>query len=178
MIGVLSSNITLNKLDSVNTFDVAFSSKTGRATFHKNISSPLLGSLSDMFVEAHDTVAIDVETISYQDFAKAQNLTRALVKVDVENAELEFISGIGDQLHSIEFLVIELLKTAHEKQIVSRLIKEFALYAYYIDDYQIRSSLDGSFKYKAPEYNWLFCRYSPTELQSLLPARSKLRVCS
>jgi hypothetical protein len=90
------------------------------------------------------------------------------VKVDVENAEASFIDGAATEHERIKFLLIELLEPAIRSGIVSRLIHEWGVQAYYINDHSLEHSTDGSFEYTAPQYNWLFCKLDPHQLAARL----------
>jgi hypothetical protein len=54
-------------------------------------------------------------------------------------------------------------------------MREGGFHGYYINDYSLEHSLDGSFTYREPEYNWLFCREAPPELERTL-AGSRFRI--
>jgi hypothetical protein len=56
-----------------------------------------------------------------------------------------------------------------EARLPARIIGETDLKAYYIRDLLV-PSVDGAFKYVAPFWNWLFCRFSPGELAARLSA--------
>jgi len=71
---------------------------------------------------------------------------------------------------SIRYLLIEMLTPEIGAQLPARIIKEPDLKAYYIRDFELVPSLDGTFEYLAPFWNWLFCRLSPRELAVRLTA--------
>ena len=66
---------------------------------------------------------------------------------------------------------MEMLGPAIKQGMPLRIVQELGFHAYYIHDYQLEHSKDGSFEYVAPFYNWLFCRETPEELKRLLDAR-------
>jgi hypothetical protein len=78
-------------------------------------------------------------------------------------------------MDSVASLVMEVLGPAAKSGFVRRMISEHGFQAYYINDFDLEHSLDGSFVYSAPQYNWLFCRHAPTVLRRLL-AGTRFRV--
>ncbi|MBY0371336.1 FkbM family methyltransferase [bacterium] len=117
--------------------------------------------------------AIDVEMIRFADFAeKHSQLQRMLVKVDVENAEMDFLRGVGQAWDRISYLVVEVLLPAHKQGFINATRQASGMHAYYIKDFTLEHSADGTFHYQAPEHNWLFARETPEQLrQKLLGSR-------
>lgn len=163
---LLQANVEINHLDGVVGVPAAIGSRDGTARFYCNLSDSFSGSLGDGFQQAHhhQIAAIDVEIRSFASIGRQYGFERATVKVDVENAELDFLDGAAGAFERIAYLIIEVLGPAHERHFVPQLMKQSGLKAYYINDYRLEHSEDGSFTYRSPEYNWLFCRDTPDEL--------------
>jgi hypothetical protein len=102
------------------------------------------------------------------------SLENVCIKVDVENAESDFFAGATDALDRINYLIMEVLGPAHAAGFIQQVMRT-PFHAYYINDYTLEFSSDGSFEYCPPEYNWLFCREDPASLAKLL-ADSGLKV--
>lgn len=163
---LLQANVELNHLDGVVGVPAAIGACDGTAQFYRNLSDSFSGSLGDAFQQSHQhhVAAIEVGVRSFASVAREYRFERATVKVDVENAEWDFLDGATGALERIAYLIIEVLGPAHERQFVPELIRRSGLHAYYINDYSLEHSADGSFTYRSPEYNWLFCREAPDEL--------------
>jgi hypothetical protein len=151
---------------------MAVAERRGTATFFKNLSDDLSGSLSDLFTQKHLTRVETVETISLAEYLRAQGIGSALVKVDVEGAGEKVWNGAVQTAKSIRYLVMEMLVPEIEAGLPARIITETDLKAYYINDFELVPSADGAFEYVAPFWNWLFCRLSPRELAVRLSATS------
>mgnify|MGYP000267100921 CR=1 FL=1 len=173
---VINENITRNKASSISAFQKAVGSFDGQAKFYRDITSPLQGSLTNDFMQDHEIVQVDISVCTFNQFAKTENIIDACVKVDIENAEFDFLDGAIEKLSTIKYLIIEVLGPAAEKGFIKKLIDEYSFQAYYIDDYILRHSADGSFDYHSPQYNWLFCRENPDSLRRMLAGNRKLKV--
>jgi hypothetical protein len=111
-----------------------------------------------------------VETVSLAEYFRAQKIGGALVKVDAEGAGEQVWDGAEAASKSIRYLVMEMLTPEIGAGLPARIITETDLKAYYIRDFELVPSLDGTFEYPAPFWNWLFCRLSPRELAVRLTA--------
>jgi FkbM family methyltransferase len=167
LFNLILHNVNSNSLVNITGFKSAISSTIGKTEFYKNISDYLSGSLTDIFHAKHDTQTITVDVTTFSNFSKSVSLENACVKVDVEGAEYDFIKGAINSLDSIAYLVMEVLKPACDKGFVNHMI-ELGFTAYYINDYCLEHSADGTFDYVAPQYNWLFCHESPSQLRNSL----------
>ena len=127
------------------------------------------------FADRHQVEPIDVQVRTFSAIAREIQCSRACVKVDVEYAEDEFLRGARAALDRIAYLVIEILGPAQSRGFVCELKALTGFHAYYINDYCLEHSSDGSYVYRVPEYNWLFCRDNPESLGQRLAA-SALRV--
>ena len=63
---------------------------------------------------------------------------------------------------------MEALGPAVTSGFVADLMRAGTFHGYYINDFTLEHWLDGSFTYREPEYNWLFCREAPQELERTL----------
>jgi FkbM family methyltransferase len=160
-------NVNSNTMKNVHGFRTAIGSTEGTITFYKNMSDPLSGSITRDFSCTHNVEKIQVNSTTFSIFSRQFSLKNACVKVDVEGAEFDFIEGALDSLDSIAYLIMEVLGIANERQIVQYMIS-LGFFAYYINDYCLEQSMDGSFKYIDPQYNWLFCHDTPCQLRTKL----------
>jgi len=172
-------NANVNRTSLPNTFGLckAVGSVDGHLTFYKNPEHPDSGSITTVFAEVHDTIPIQVEATRFDTFVMTHGLKHICVKVDVENAEDEFIRGAERSLDAIDYLIMEVLGRAHKKRFVQRMIHDFKFHAYYINDYTLEYAPEGQFQYISPQYNWLFCREDPDVLKVKLK-NSRMRVAS
>lgn len=164
----LDRNVRANRLDRVKGFNRAIGAVDGSATFYVNRTDSLSGSLTDHFAAAHEVVATKIGVERFSTAAARLGFRRACVKVDVEGAEMAFLDGAADALSGVAYLIIEVLGPAHELGFVRSVMARTGFSAYYINDYRLEYSRDGSFEYRAPEYNWLFCREAPDQLPATL----------
>ena len=63
---------------------------------------------------------------------------------------------------------MEMLAPEIEAGLPARIIRETDFKAYYVNDFELVPSADGTFEYVHPFWNWLFCRLSPSELAARL----------
>lgn len=168
LFALIEKNIEKNTLINTKGFKQAIGNKDGYIHFFKNLSDNLSGSLIENFKATHNTQTIEVEIIKYTSFAKTYHLKKACVKVDIENAEFAFLEGAEESLSTIHFLIIEVLEPAIKAGFIHKMIQDYGFYAYYINDYQLEFSQDGSFNYQPPEYNWLFCKEPPDQLKKIV----------
>jgi FkbM family methyltransferase len=165
----LAANLTSNNIVTCGN-QTAVAEQRGTATFFKNLSDDLSGSLSSLFADKHLTRAEAVETISLAEYFGMRGIADALVKIDVEGAGEKVWNGAGETSKAIRYLVMEMLAPEIEAGLPARIIRETDLKAYYISDFELVPSVDGAFEYVAPFWNWLFCRLSPSELAARLSA--------
>jgi len=166
-------NANVNRAALPNTFG----SVDGHLTFYKNPEHPDMSSITTIHKDVYDTIPIQVEVTRFDTFVASHSLKHICVKVDVENAEDEFIQGAEGALDAIDYLIMEVLSRAREKQLIQRMIHDFNFHAYYINDYQLEYTSDGRFEYIDGQYNWLFCREEPDVLKAKLK-NSRMRVAS
>jgi FkbM family methyltransferase len=164
---LIDKNVRNNNLVDITGHQVAIGDKCGQAEFYLNLTDSSSSSLETYFVVKHKVKQTQVDIRTLEAFVKEHDLQRICVKVDVEAAEFQFLNGSRDVLNEISYLIIEVLAPAIEQGFISKLIAE-GFKAYYINDFTLQHSVDGSFRYVPPEYNWLFCRENPTQLQSRL----------
>jgi FkbM family methyltransferase len=165
----LATNLTNNKIVACGN-EMAVAERRGTAPFFKNLSDDLSGSLGSLFTQKHVTRAEAVETISLAEYFRTRGIGNALVKVDVEGVGERVWEGAVETSKGIRYLVMEMLAPEMEAGLPARIIRDTDLKAYYISDYDLVPSDDGTFEYVAPFWNWLFCRLSPSELAARLSA--------
>ncbi|MBK8029404.1 MAG: FkbM family methyltransferase [Chloroflexi bacterium] len=98
----------------------------GTLTFYKNPEHPDMGSITTVFAEQYQTTPITVEAVRFDTFVHAHQLRQMCVKVDVENAEFEFVEGASGALDAIDSLIMEVLGPAQQKRFVQRMIRSTA----------------------------------------------------
>ena len=160
----LDRNVRRNQLEQVHGYQHAVGAQDGTTRFFVNRTDTLSGSLDAGFAGTHDVEAMDVTIERFETIAQRLQLERACVKVDVEGAEAEFLAGADGALDRISYLIMEVLGPAHQRRFVPAMMARGGFHAYYINDYTLEHSIDGTFTYRAPEYNWLFCRDAPQQL--------------
>jgi FkbM family methyltransferase len=175
LFGLLASNVQRNGLRGVEVHQVAIGAEDGRATFYRNLTDPLSGSVTTEFQTAHDLEAVTVPMKRFSTVARELGFARACVKVDVEHAEDQFLDGLGTDHDRIGWLIMEVLAPAVDRQFVRRAMTRTGWRAYYINDFSLEHSVDGGFRYRESEFNWLFCRQAPAALRASL-AGSRFRV--
>lgn len=161
---LIDRNVRSNQLAHVAGYEAAIGSTDGTARFFVNRTDSMSGSLTDVFATQHDVAPVDVRLRSLDSLAIELGFTRACVKVDVENAEFSFLEGAAAALDRVAYLIMEVLGPAHAKGFVPALVAQSGFHAYYINGLQLEPSINGAFTYRAPDYNWLFCRENPSEL--------------
>ena len=165
----LATNLSCNNIVACGN-EMAVAECRGASTFFKNLSDDLSGSLSDRFTQKHATRAETVKTISLAEYFLAQRIKAALVKVDVEGAGEKVWNGVAEMSTAIRYLVMEILEPEIKVGLPARIICQTDLKAYYINDFELVPSVNGTFEYVPPFWNWLFCRLSPRDLATRLSA--------
>ena len=153
----------------------AIADKKGETTFYKNLSDDASGSITDYFVKRHETRPEKVDITTLSDYFEDHRVRNALVKIDVEGGGYEAWVGASCAIAEIRYLVMEMLAPEIDKGLPAKIIAEGEFHAYYVRDFELITSFDGSFRSAPPYWNWLFCRLDPTSLRSRLH-RTKFRV--
>ena len=165
---LLERNVRANALEHVTGHNAAIGAHDGTATFFVNRTDTFSGSLTTLFAAKHEVTPATVAVRSFASVAQDLRFERACVKVDVEGAEQQFLDGAGASLDRVAFLIMEVLGPAVSNGFVARMMQTTGFQAYYINDYTLEHSPDGSFTDRPAEYNWLFCRQAPVELRRTL----------
>ncbi len=170
LFNIIQENVALNGLQNTTGLKKGISSYTGTATFFVNLTNDLSSSLDGTFKnEGEEMLEQSIEVISFDDFLEQQpSMKKWLVKVDIENAEPEFIKGAAKHMDQVEFLIIEFLEKARKAKLADLLTERFGFNAFYINDFTLEYMPKEDGRYTPPEYNFLFCRQSPAELAGLL----------
>lgn len=164
----LEANVARNHLSRVVGFQCAIGRSTGRASWFENVSDSLSSSLTETFRATHDTIETDVAVLSFGDLCRKEGFQNLCVKVDIEGAEFEFLEGARDELWRISFLIMEVLGPAISRGFIRALREASGMEAYYINDFRLEHAPDGEFHYADSQYNWLFCRLTPSALGTVL----------
>jgi FkbM family methyltransferase len=170
LFSIIQENMAENGLKKTFGFKKGISSYTGTATFFVNLTNDLSSSLDGTFKnEGEEILEQSIEVLSFDDFLEQQpSMKKWLVKVDIENAEPEFIKGAAKHIDRVEFLIIEFLEKARKAKLADLLTDQFGLNAFYINDFTLEYMPKEDGRYTPPEYNFLFCRQSPEALSKLL----------
>ena len=175
LVELLRVNIKENGLANVAVQDVAVSRASGKVRFFANLSDKLSGTLVPDNWTAHTLAKpIEIPSVALSDFVANHRLNAVCAKIDVEGAEDQVWEGLVPSLQRFRFVIMEILGPAIKIGLPRRIIQESGFHAYYIHDYQLEHSRDGSFEYVPPFYNWLFCRETPQQLKGLLKPRFKV----
>jgi FkbM family methyltransferase len=166
----LSQNIEFNAISAAAN-EVAVSDVDGAQTFYENLTDDSSGSIHEYFSAKHETRAISVRAITLDTYLRSRDIKDALVKVDVEGAGASVWSGAAASIDRVKFLLMEIIEPETNANLVHSIISQSSLNAYYIRDFDLVHSRDGSFDYVAPFWNWLFCSLAPTELDRQLAGR-------
>jgi len=163
----LAANLRRNGIEAVGNTSAA-SDKTGQVTFYRNLTDDASGSLSTYFGNKHTLKPEVVNSIRLTDYIDAGQISRALVKVDVEGAATQVWSGLRESYEKISYLIIEMIAPDIENGLPAQIIRQTGWRAYYIQDFELIQSVDGEFEYIEPFWNWLFCGLEPTALAQCL----------
>lgn len=169
-------NVSANAIPGVVGLPFAVGAVSGRATFYVNRTDRTSSSLTTDFALKHDVFPIEVSQVPFRDLVAREGVSRALVKVDIEGAESMFLDGVVGAQQAICHLVIEILGPAIRDGFVARARRELGMHAYYVDEMRLIHSEDGSFEYVDGQFNWLFAREDPIDLQAALKG-SGFTVC-
>jgi len=143
---------------------VAVAHRSGSTTFFRNLSDDLSGSISPYFKSKHTTQPEMVNTLNLSDYFRERQISRALVKVDVEGAGSEVWLGLENTFKTLTYLIIEMLEPEITTSLPSKIIDQTGWYAYYIRDIELVEATNGEFEYVEPFWNWLFCELNPGSL--------------
>ena len=92
----LKRNIALHRLENVTPIPIAIAGRSGRRSF--NADSSLGAAFSDLVFRGGDSPSQDVEALTLADACAHVGAEPAFVKLDVEGAEIEIITGATDFL--------------------------------------------------------------------------------
>lgn len=164
----VNSNITNNNFNNVTGSDTAISDSEGQLTFYIDQSSDLQSSLIHPGANAH-VKEHTVRSMRFGDWVSSASIPdKLLVKVDVENAEWNFINGAKHNLEKVQFLILEVLGPARQSGFINFMIRELDYHAYYINENKIEHVKEEDMRYTKGEYNWLFCKYQTSILEEYL----------
>lgn len=164
----ISRNVDSNALKSVRGFQMAMGATCGATKFHLNLSNDCSSSLKTYFQSTNRTKEVEVAITTFSEFVCRHQLNNVLIKVDIEGAEKEFLRGVASDSNRIRYLIIEILGPAVQSGFILAAMRKLDMEAYYINDFSLEHSIDGSFTYVPPQYNWLFCHLTPEELSKRL----------
>jgi FkbM family methyltransferase len=165
----LRENLQRNSIEA-HANRVAAADRNGCATFFRNLTDDLSGSLGREFREKHSTQPVTIETIRLSDYLAERRVSRAMVKVDVEGTGVQVWTGLAECFREISYLVIEMLAPEIQDELPARIIRQTAWHGYYIRDFELIESRNGEFTYVEPFWNWLFCGLGPSALRHRLSA--------
>jgi len=163
----LKSNLAANAIHAVGNFS-AVAARRGTAKFFKNPIDDTSGSLIECHAPQQEPISEQVETISLACYFDDHRVRNAIVKVDVEGAADEVWRGARGIEADIRYLIMEMIAPEIQCGLPGKVISEGNFHAYYIKDFDLILSRDGSYRYVAPFLNWLFCRLDPESLRTRL----------
>jgi FkbM family methyltransferase len=164
----IKQNLAANKFSHARGADIALSDTNGSLTFYINQNSDLESTIVPPESE-NGLIKQTVATIRFDKWAIENNVPSGLlVKVDVENAEWQFIRGAENAIDKISYLVMEVLGPARQTGFIDYVIGVLNFKAYYVNETKIEYVQREDMRYTAGEFNWLFCRQTPAELSEKL----------
>jgi FkbM family methyltransferase len=155
-------------LANIHGVQAAIGGVKGRAKLYMQDCHSSMSSIRPEYLQQSVTESVSVDVTTFDEFARSKELCNLCVKVDVENAEDDFLAGAREEYGRIDYLIIEILGPAVQRGFVRDLKQHFGMASYYINEYSLEHSPDGTFRYVSPQYNWLFCRQHPAVLRDLL----------
>lgn len=168
LFAIIDSNVRENGLAQVTGHQVAIGQHNGTARFCVCIDDSSLSSLEPGLMEGRPARFVEVEIVQFNSFADHYGLRDLVVKVDIENAEFQFLEGVGQAGDRITHLIIEVLGPAIGDGFVTEAAARLGMEPFYINDYRLEYAPGGKFHYVSPQYNWLFTRSSPQYLAGVL----------
>lgn len=165
----IHSNVLSNGFAGIEGSDFALAAQNGQLTFYIDKHSDLESSLIEP-KGRNDIEAVTVNATRFDSWVEQKGLSasKLMVKVDVENAEWEFVNGASGCVPAIQFLILEILGPARQGRIVDHIVNVWGLNAYYINGQRLEFVREDDMRYTKGEYNWLFTHESPENLKSLL----------
>lgn len=168
LFGCIARNVSRQRLANVFGHRCAIDARTGEATFYTNLSHAASSSLTRDFAHKHLLREDTVMVRSFDDLVSAEGLNDVCAKVDIEGAEFQFLSGATHARSKLRFLIIEVLGPAVQAGFIAAAQTQLGMNAYYINDLTLEPAIDGAFRSRRSQWNWLFCRESPAQLRRLL----------
>jgi FkbM family methyltransferase len=172
----LQANLAANSIAALGNCAAAAAAR-GTARFFKNPADDSSGSLANDFSSDPQRITEEVNTIPLSEYFQLHDIRDAIVKVDVEGAGDQVWRGACNVACDMRYLIMEIIGPETACALPSRVISEGNFHAYYIRDFDLIFSKDGSYRYVAPFWNWLFCRLDPKLLRERLSG-SPFRVIS
>lgn len=164
----IKQNLERNKVKQAKGSDMALSDTNGTLTFYLNPESDLISSIVAPKDE-NGIIRQTVATTRFDNWASDPTVpAKLMVKVDVENAEWQFIRGAVNAIDKIEYLVMEVLGPARQSGFINYTINDLKLQAYYINKNRIEHVKQEDMRYNEGEFNWLFCKQAPAALREKL----------
>jgi FkbM family methyltransferase len=163
----LQENLAANSIPALGNCAAAAAAR-GTARFFKNPTDDSSGSLANDFSSDPQRITEEVNTIPLSEYFQLHEIHNAIVKVDVEGAGDQVWRGAWHVASNMRYLIMEIIGPETACALPSRVISEGNFYAYYIRDFDLIFSKDGSYRYVVPFWNWLFCRLDPDLLRERL----------
>lgn len=164
---MLVANIAANRLHAT-VVQAAVSDARGQARFFKNRDDDAMGSLLPVYSDSHALEPIDVSVLTLRDVLEDAQVSRAVLKIDVEGHGGAVWRGLIAAEDRVEAFVLEITGPEAGEGVPRQIIEHGGWYAYYMADYALRPSARGEFDYVAPFWNWLFTRLDPAALAARL----------
>lgn len=164
----IEKNVATNRFSQVTGVRAAVGARVGKTKFHILKNSLVCSSLSTKGMSEGAYETIDTDLLTFDEIARRYQFKNACVKVDVENAEFDFIDGATQEGSRIAFFIIEVLEDGKKRKFPMHVMKQLGMRAYYIEGMTLKHCPDGETDYSPWQLNWLFCRQTPSELRELI----------
>lgn len=167
LFSVIHKNSGQKGLSSYQGYPIAISDVNGKLSFYIDETDDHMSSLMPL-IDGHHAKEITVDVKTFETWAQEHNLSeqKLTVKVDVEQAEWNFVKGVGKMWSQISYLIMEVLGPAREGGLINYLIQRQGLHAYYINGLRLESVAAEDQRYTHGQYNWLFCKDDAQALAS------------
>lgn len=163
----LTSNLQNNHLPAHGN-TLAVSDVTGHCTYYRNLTDDASGSLTDLFTSKHLTEQQTIQTVRLDEYLINNDISNAMVKIDVEGAGLLVWRGAEKRSDKIRYLIMEMLEPEIACKVPSQIIDATGWHAWYIRDFDLVELRAGEFQYRESFYNWLFCDLDAAALAARL----------
>ena len=145
---------------------LAISDASGSATFYRNLSSDVAGSL---LPHDGDMVAVEVEVTTVAEYLRAHDIAQACIKIDVEGAGVAAWNGARPAIERIKWLIMEIIAPEAHARLIDQILATPGWSCYYIRGYElVRVRSSDERPHRDYLFDWLFCPATPDQLGQVL----------